>query len=87
MHEGGLTMMIGMALFWGAIILGIAWLIRNGTETQQRQPKETALTILDRLFAEGAISLEEYRERKDVLTKTTVPRTDQCAGSAAIEPR
>jgi putative membrane protein len=80
-------MMIGMALFWGAIILGVVWLIRNGTEPRQRQPKEAALTILDRRFAEGAISLEEYRERRDVLTGTTVPRADQGVGSAAIEAR
>jgi len=80
-------MMIGMALFWGAIILGIVWLIRNGAETHQRQTEETALTILDRRFAEGAISLEDYRERRDVLTGTTVPRTDQRVGSTAVEAR
>jgi putative membrane protein len=80
-------MMIGMALFWGAIILGIVWLIRNGTDPQQRQPKETALTILDRRLAEGAVSLEEYRERRNELTATTMPRADQVTGSAAIEAR
>ena len=80
-------MMIGMAIFWGAIILGIVWLIRNGTETQQRRAEETALTILDRRFAEGAVSLEDYRARRDVLTGTTVPRTDQRVGSAAIGSR
>ena len=80
-------MMIGMALLWGAIILGIVWLIRNGTEPQQRQPKETALTILDRRFAEGAVSLEEYRQRRDVLTGTTMPCSDQVVSSAATETR
>ncbi len=80
-------MMIGMALFWGAIILGIVWLIRNGAEPQQRQPKETALTILDRRLAEGTVSLDEYHERREVLTGTTVPRTDRGVGSAAIETR
>jgi putative membrane protein len=77
-------MMIGMALFWGAIILGIVWLIRNGTEPQQRQPKETALTILDRRFAEGAVSLEEYRQRRDVLTGT-MPRSDRVVSSPRPE--
>lgn len=52
-------MMIGMALFWSAIMLGIVWLIRNGTEPQQQQPEETVLAILDRRFAEGAVPLEE----------------------------
>jgi putative membrane protein len=78
-------MMIGMALFWGAIILGIVWLIRNGTEPQQRQPRETALTILDHRLAEGAVSLEEYRERRNELTGTTAPRSDPGVNSAAIE--
>jgi uncharacterized membrane protein len=80
-------MMIGMALFWGAIILGIVWVIRNGTEPRTRQHEETALTILDRRFAEGAVSLEEYCERRNVLTGTTMPRSDQVTGSAAIEAR
>jgi putative membrane protein len=80
-------MMIGMALFWGAIILGIVWLVRNGTEPQQRQPQETALTILDRRLAEGAVSLEEYRERRDVLAATAVPRSDQGVSSPATEAR
>jgi hypothetical protein len=77
-------MMIGMALFWGAIILGIVWLIRNGTEPQQRQPKETPLTILDRRLAEGSVSLEEYRERRNELTGTTMPRA---ARTQAVERR
>jgi putative membrane protein len=80
-------MMIGMALFWGAIILGIVWLIRNGTEPRQRQPEETALTILDRRFAEGTVSLDEYRQRRDVLTGTAMPRPDQDVSSAATGAR
>lgn len=80
-------MMIGMALFWGAIILGILWLIRNGTEPPQRQPKETALTILGRRFAEGAVSLEEYRQRRDVLAGTTMPRSDRGVSSPATGAR
>ena len=70
-------MMIGMAFFWGAIILGIVWLIRNGTEPQQRQPKETAVMILNRRFAEGALSLDDYHQRRGVLTGAAAPRSDQ----------
>jgi uncharacterized membrane protein len=62
-------MMIGMVLFWLAIILGVVWLVRDGIERQQpAQPRETALALLDRRFAEGAISLDEYTQRRDVLT-------------------
>ena len=64
-------MMLGMALFWGAIILGLVWLIRDGTERRQPDPEEAALTILDRRFAEGALSPEDYQERKGVLTGAT----------------
>ena len=66
-------MMIGMGLFWLAIILGVVWLARNGFDRRQQQPEETSLAILDRRFAEGAVSLDEYRQRRDVLTGSTVP--------------
>ena len=62
-------MMIGMGLFWLAIILGVVWLVRNSAERRQHEgPSENAVTILDRRFAEGAVSLDEYQQRRDVLT-------------------
>ena len=70
-------MMIGMALFWGAIILGLVWLIRDGDGRRQAGPEETALAILDRRFAEGALSLDDYHQRKSVLTGAAAPRPDQ----------
>lgn len=69
------AMMIGMVLFWGAVILGIAWLVRDGVVHGQRRPEETALTILDRRFAEGAVSLDDYHQRKDVLVGAAAPRS------------
>lgn len=68
-------MMIGMGLFWLAVILGLVWFARDGFDRRQHQPKETALAILDRRFAEGAVSLDEYHQRRDVLT-----------GAAALRP-
>jgi putative membrane protein len=70
MHGGGwwAPMMIGMVLFWGAIILGIVWLVRNASERQPRGNDQSALEILDRRFAEGALSVDEYHQRRDVLT-------------------
>jgi uncharacterized membrane protein len=71
-------MMIGMGLFWLAIIFGFAWLLRDGIDHHhQERPTENALTILDRRFAEGAVSLDEYKQRRDVLTGTAAPQTDQ----------
>ena len=74
-------MMIGMALFWGAIILGLVWLVRDGPRRRQAGPEETALTILDRRFAEGALSLEDYHQRRSVLTGPVAPRPDQDTSS------
>ena len=67
-------MMIGMGLFWLALIVGVLWLGRDGFDHRQQQPEETALAILDRRFAEGAVSLDEYHQRRDVLTGTAVAR-------------
>ena len=71
MHGGWgwmMPMMLGMALFWGAIILGFVWLVRDGSTRQPEQQDETALTILDRRFAEGAFSPDEYHQRRNMLT-------------------
>lgn len=77
MHDGNAGWMgvgmIGMALFWGAIILGIVWLVRGGPD-RWRRPEETPLAILDRRFAEGALSADEYHERRAVLTGASAPR-------------
>jgi putative membrane protein len=56
-------------LFWGAVIFGVVWLARGGTVGWGRPDRrETPLEILDRRFAEGAISAEEYHERRAVMT-------------------
>ena len=71
-------MMIGMGLFWLVIILGFVWLVRGGVERRQHEPpSEDALAILDRRFAKGAISLEEYTQRRDILTSAAAPHADQ----------
>ncbi|HXH95945.1 MAG TPA: hypothetical protein VNH40_01930 [Gaiellaceae bacterium] len=60
-------MMIGMALFWGALILGVIWLIRDASERRPREHDESALEILDRRFAEGGLSVDDYHQRRDIL--------------------
>ena len=60
-------MMIGMGLFWIAVVLGLVWLVRDSGQRRHQPPTETALAILGRRFAEGAVSLDEYRQRRDVL--------------------
>jgi putative membrane protein len=67
-------MMVVMLLFWGAIIFGIVWLIRGGvrggsTHGEPPVSRESPVEILDRRFAEGAITPDDYRARREVLLK------------------
>lgn len=70
-------MMVMMVLFWGAVIAGVVWLIRGaswgGSPREPDVSKEAPLEILDRRFAEGEISEEDYRARREVLTGRGVP--------------
>jgi putative membrane protein len=56
-------------LFWVLLIVGIAWLLRSrsaGSPSTDDGP-ETGIDVLERRFAEGELTLEEYRERRSVL--------------------
>jgi putative membrane protein len=71
-----ILMMVLMVLFWAAVILGIVWLVRSAAWGWGKRPesvasKETPAEILERRFAEGAISVEDYRERRQVLGNGT----------------
>ena len=81
-------MMIGMGLFWLAIILGVVWLVRDSLDRRQPEvPSENALTILDRRFAEGTVSLDEYKQRRDVLTGATAPSATRAVTPPASSER
>ena len=86
MHDGDIgagwwiVMMGVMVLFWAAVIFGIAWVVRgsagDGPGWQRQSPDggrraETPTEILERRFAEGAISVEEYRTRRGLLVNGT----------------
>jgi putative membrane protein len=65
-----IVMMVVMLLFWAAVILGIVWLVRGGATGNWSLParrSETPTDILERRFAEGEISAEDYRERREVI--------------------
>ena len=66
-----IVMMVAMVLFWGAIILGVVWLIRRGFEGGPGRRPHTAIEVLDHRFAQGEISAEEYRARRAVLANGT----------------
>ena len=81
--------MIGMGLFWLAVVVGVFWLVRDGFDHRLQQPRETALAILDRRFAGGAVSLDEYRQRRDVLTGAAAlrPASDASTGNKGRSER
>ena len=65
-----IVMMVFMVLFWAAVILGIVWLVRGASGGGWHwggERKETPSEILERRFAEGAISVEDYRARREVI--------------------
>ena len=71
---GWMMMGLGMVLFWGLVIFAIVWIVRTVAgdnrrserpdATRQRSPLET----LDRGLAEGTIDVEDYKERRRILT-------------------
>ena len=65
-------MMVMMVLFWGAVVFGVVWLIRGARQSEshpgERPSKESPIEILERRFAEGGMSEEDYRARREVLS-------------------
>lgn len=66
-----IVMMLGMVVFWGFVILGVIWLVREYGHPSSRRAAgpDDPLTILDRRFANGEITAKEYEERRTVLTR------------------
>jgi putative membrane protein len=68
MHDGGWGFW-GMHLFgwllWVALIAGLVYALVTAT----RRQRETPVELLQRRYAAGEISTEEYEERKAVLER------------------
>jgi putative membrane protein len=58
-------------LLWIAVVVTIIWLVRGRGRGRWGPPHRgpSALDILDRRFAEGELSAEEYRSRRQVLAQ------------------
>jgi putative membrane protein len=56
-------------LFWLLLIVGIVLVVRghSGRPPWTAGGRETGIDVLERRFAEGELSLEQYRERRSVL--------------------
>jgi putative membrane protein len=76
-----IVMMVVMLLFWGAIIAGVVWLIR-GASWGGSAKRESPVEILERRFAEGEITEEAYRARRDVLVNAGTAGQSRACGSA-----
>lgn len=62
------VMVVGMAIFWGLVILAAVWLVRELAGRGGRLGrKPDALELLDQRLADGTISPEDYRERRKIL--------------------
>lgn len=74
---GWVLMVVVMALFWGAVVLGIVALVRYGRVRREPPPppppppephrQPSALDVLDERFARGEIDADEYTRRRDLL--------------------
>ena len=62
-----ILMMAVMVLFWGAIIFGIVWFVRAASDGGSGRRGVSPIEVLERRFAEGAISVEDYNARRAVL--------------------
>jgi putative membrane protein len=54
-------------LFWLLLVAGIVYLARSRNGRPAGGGQETGIDVLERRFAEGELSLEQYRERRSVL--------------------
>lgn len=77
MHDGDvgfgwwLVMMLGMLVFWGAVIALVVWVLRGSATPSRVAPESagelSAREILDRRLADGSIDVEEYERRRRLL--------------------
>jgi putative membrane protein len=69
MAFGGGWWLLSGPLLWVLLIVGIVLLVRGrgGRPLWAGGGRETGIDVLERRFAEGELSLEQYRERRSVL--------------------
>jgi putative membrane protein len=54
-------------LLWILLIAGVVLLARSRGGSSVGNGRESGIDVLERRFAEGELSLEQYRERRSVL--------------------
>jgi len=66
---------IFMILFWGLIILGVVYLVKillGGGSKEEEKKSESAQEVLEKRFAKGEMSKEEFEEAITVLKRNKV---------------
>ena len=76
---GWLAMSLVMLAFWGLLAFGVVALVRTLRREDRGRPAEpmtlaaprepSAQEVLDDRFARGEIDVDEYRQRRDLLSK------------------
>lgn len=64
-----IAMVLMMMVFWGLVIFGVAWLVRSLAGGQHAIHRRDPVEVLDHRLASGEISVEEYRERRELLDR------------------
>jgi putative membrane protein len=70
-HDGPGWWIVFVPLFWIAVIGGLVLLLRSRGgwgPPRAAVDRESAIDVLDARYARGEIDLDEYRERRSVLT-------------------
>lgn len=72
MHDWGggwwIVMVLGMILFWGLVVAGIVWIVREVGGHRHGGSAKTPMEVLDERLARGDVSVEEYEERRAALS-------------------
>lgn len=78
MGDWGAGSWLAMIAFWALIIILVVWVLREFAAPPRRGvDPPSAIEILDRRFAAGEISSEEYREHRAVLRGEATASTDR----------
>jgi putative membrane protein len=76
-HDGPGWWIVFVPLFWILVIGGLFYVLRSrggwGPPRFVAGPRETALEVLDRRYAQGELDIDEYRERRSVLSDHDPP--------------
>jgi len=77
-----ILMMLGMVIFWGAVIAFVVWIMRGSVGARTNRPQET----LRHRLADGSITVEEYERRLAALETSTPDPTPSPDSPAAPQP-